>query len=548
MDLMEKVKRPVVEKVCLVVNQGEVIEGALCVTAFHFVFSTRIKAQDEIMFLHTSILLLERQNPSTGTLINVTLKDFRRFSIDFPDVESCNDVFESLEMLSHPGRIDKLHPFFFRPRIPPSDIPPFSPENMTSLFTRYKCPPDDWRVSDCNRGYKLCSSHPEEVIIPAKINDQEIGAVASFRQHGKFPILSYYNSKQRSVILRCGEPLCGTTLKRCKEDIKLLNSCLKIGKGRIFDIRTQQAAQHHMSKGGGVEFPSNYSQWRVEYGSMESITNIQSSYLKLIDVCSDVNNSSWYGRLESSGWLTHVEQLLRAVKHVVHSVYQEGTSVVLHGTNGCDGTLQVSSLAILLMDPQARTIRGFLQLIEREWLQGGHPFSLRHNIVSAAPEKQKGPIFLLFLDAVWQIMRQYPLSFEFNELLLHILFVHSYSSSYGTFLYDNPAERDRHKLREKTESLWDYILLSPDVMSSIINPLYSKNSTLLVVSVHPCSIVFWKRLYLRTDLSPTLSLESHEVLLKLKAENEELKEKLIKIRKELDEVQSKGREYSSVWS
>lgn len=36
----------------------------------------------------------------------------------------------------------------------------------------------------------------------------------------------------------------------------------------------------------------------------------------------------------------------------------KGTSVVLHGTNGCDGTLQVSSLAILLMDPQARTIRG----------------------------------------------------------------------------------------------------------------------------------------------------------------------------------------------
>ena len=40
--------------------------------------------------------------------------------------------------------------------------------------------------------------------------------------------------------------------------------------------------------------------------------------------CSDVSNSSWYGRLEASGWLTHVEQLLRAVKHVAHSVYQEG--------------------------------------------------------------------------------------------------------------------------------------------------------------------------------------------------------------------------------
>ena len=79
----------------------------------------------------------------------------------------------------------------------------------------------------------------------------------------------------------------------------MLNYCLCTGKGRIFDIRTQQSAQHRQSKGilecprvyksilillgGGVEFPSNYSQWRVEYGSMESITNIQSSYLKLIE-------------------------------------------------------------------------------------------------------------------------------------------------------------------------------------------------------------------------------------------------------------------------
>ena len=42
----------------------------------------------------------------------------------------------------------------------------------------------------------------------------------------------------------------------------------------------------------------------------------------------------------------------------------------------------------------------------------------------------------------------------------------------------------------------DYILLSPDVMSSVINPLYSKNNTLLVVSVHPCSIVSQSHIFL----------------------------------------------------
>ena len=73
----------------------------------------------------------------------------------------------------------------------------------------------------------------------------------------------------------------------------------------------------------------------------------------------------------------------------------------------------------------------FVGLVQREWLDGGHPFSLRHQHAGAAPEKEKAPVFLLFLDAVWQIMQQFPLSFEFNECFLHTLFVHSYHSVYG---------------------------------------------------------------------------------------------------------------------
>lgn len=44
-----------------------------------------------------------------------------------------------------------------------------------------------------------------------------------------------------------------------------------------------------------------------------------------------------------------------------------------------------------------------MDLIEREWLDGGHQFSLRHRHVTSAPEKESAPIFLLFLEAVWQV-------------------------------------------------------------------------------------------------------------------------------------------------
>ena len=35
--------------------------------------------------------------------------------------------------------------------------------------------------------------------------------------------------------------------------------------------------------GGGVEVPSNYSQWKVEYASLDKLSNIRVSFTKLIE-------------------------------------------------------------------------------------------------------------------------------------------------------------------------------------------------------------------------------------------------------------------------
>jgi len=48
---------------------------------------------------------------------------------------------------------------------------------------------------------------------------------------------------------------------------------------------------------------------------------------------------------------------------------REGASVLVHGTEGTDSTLQVTSLAQIILDPRCRTIRGFQSLVVREWLQ-----------------------------------------------------------------------------------------------------------------------------------------------------------------------------------
>lgn len=75
--------------------------------------------------------------------------------------------------------------------------------------------------------------------------------------------------------------------------------------------------------------------------------------------------------------------------------------------------------------------------------QAGHPFQLRcaHSAFSHARPKHEAPTFLLFLDCVWQLGRQFPLSLEFGEGMLLALFDHAYASPFGTFLCNNEKER-----------------------------------------------------------------------------------------------------------
>lgn len=48
---------------------------------------------------------------------------------------------------------------------------------------------------------------------------------------------------------------------------------------------------------------------------------------------------------------------------------RDGHSVLVHGSEGTDCALLISTLAQLIMDPSCRTLEGFLALLEREWIQ-----------------------------------------------------------------------------------------------------------------------------------------------------------------------------------
>lgn len=131
-------------------------------------------------------------------------------------------------------------------------------------------------------------------------------------------------------------------------------------------------------------------------------------------------------------------------------------------------------------------------LIEREWIQAGFPFSLRHkhSCYAQARAKTSGSTFVLFLDCVFQLHSQFPCSFEFGTNLLIILFEHSFASQYGTFLGDCERDREAIRLQSKTTSLWSY-LNRPDVLKSLLNTIYEPNQSVIWPSVAPISLVLW---------------------------------------------------------
>ena len=112
--------------------------------------------------------------------------------------------------------------------------------------------------------------------------------------------------------------------------------------------------------------------------------------------------------------------MLSAATAVATAVKVEQRSVLIHCSDGWDRTSQVASLASLLLDPYYRTLQGFAVLVEKEWLSFGHQFATRlgHGQHSVKRTQYCSPVFVQWLDAVWQVVDQFPSCFEFDERYL----------------------------------------------------------------------------------------------------------------------------------
>ncbi|NWT86332.1 MTMR9 protein, partial [Lanius ludovicianus] len=542
MEFAELIKTPRADNVVLHRPFHPAVEGTLCLTGHHLIFSSRRQDNaEELWLLHSNIDSIEKRFVgSLGTII-IKCKDLRIIQLDIPGMEECLNIASSIEALSTLDSVTLMYPFFYRPMFEVLEDG-WSSFLLEQEFELLSSVTNEWRLSCVNKEFSVCPSYPPVVIVPKCVDDEALRKVALFRHGGRFPVLSYYHKKNGMVMMRSSQPLTGTNGRRCKEDEKLINATLRSGRrGFVIDTRPLNVAQQARAKGGGFEQEVHYPQWRRIHKYIERFNILQESFIKLVEACNDQshNMDRWLSKLEASNWLTHIKELLTAACLAAQCIDREGASVLVHGSEGTDSTLQVTSLAQIILDPRCRTIRGFEALVVREWLQAGHPFQQRcaQSAYSNSKQKWEAPVFLLFLECVWQIHRQFPCSFEFNEQFLIMLFEHAYASQFGTFLGNNENERAKLKLPQKTMSLWSWVN-RPEELSRFQNPLYEANSLVIWPSVAPQSLQLWEGVFLRWNRPSKFLEEAEEERINIIKYNKELQAKVNALRRQLAELET----------
>ncbi|XP_036180521.1 myotubularin-related protein 2 isoform X8 [Myotis myotis] len=394
------------------------VRGTLTVTNYRLYFKSM--EQDPPFVLDASLGVISRVEKIGGASsrgensygLETVCKDIRNLRFAHkPEGRTRRSIFENLMKYAFPVS-NNLPLFAF-------EYKEVFPENGWKLYDplleyrRQGIPNESWRITKINERYDLCDTYPALLVVPASIPDEELKRVASFRSRGRIPVLSWIHPESQATITRCSQPMVGVSGKRSKEDEKYLQAIMDSNaqshKIFIFDARPSVNAVANKAKGGGYESEDAYQNTELVFLDIHNIHVMRESLRKLKEIVyPNIEETHWLSNLESTHWLEHIKLILAGALRIADRVESGKTSVVVHCSDGWDRTAQLTSLAMLMLDGYYRTIRGFEVLVEKEWLSFGHRFQLRlgHGDKNHA-DADRSPVFLQFIDCVWQMTRQH---------------------------------------------------------------------------------------------------------------------------------------------
>ncbi|XP_042220844.1 myotubularin-related protein 10-B-like isoform X2 [Homarus americanus] len=354
--------------------------------------------------------------PSRLSGLQLVLKNLRIINFSFKFTPAGEDLRVAQALLHHafPPTIDHLFLSCGHPP-PPPGIPDFCmAQDWEREIQRTRCP--NWRVSKHNEFFNLCSSLPAVVVVPRDLLDAQLEQAAQHFQGTRPPVW-------------CWGSLAGAALVRMAQ---------------ISPSITDKQQENRMMGLVHRCHPKKLQPFIMDLDQiLPSLKDIQISYMKLRELHTpDDPTQFWeqdrhyYSRWESSRWLSHVSKCLEGAKKAANAMLHHNSSVILQESEGRDLSAVISSLVQLILDPQVRTIRGFHCLIQKEWVALGHPFSTRLGHTRNQVEEQS-PVWLLFLDCVYQVSVQHYAALEFTSEYLVALWHSAHCSLHSSFMFNS---------------------------------------------------------------------------------------------------------------
>lgn len=173
-----------------------------------------------------------------------------------------------------------------------------------------------WRVSQINIEFKLCSSYPKLLIVPACISDETLMSVSNFRSSRRIPAVIYRHLSNGAIIARSSQPEVGWLGWRNSKDEQLLkalsDACsfdsginsdnsktidlandspetsqcenVEIDKPKkilIVDARSYASAVTNRARGGGVECAEYYPSAEIQFMNLGKLKHNKTKLLSI---------------------------------------------------------------------------------------------------------------------------------------------------------------------------------------------------------------------------------------------------------------------------
>uniref|UniRef100_A0A673HX84 phosphatidylinositol-3,5-bisphosphate 3-phosphatase n=1 Tax=Sinocyclocheilus rhinocerous TaxID=307959 RepID=A0A673HX84_9TELE len=523
-----------------------VVRGTLTITDYKLFFKSLVRDPPFVLDVNLgaisrleSIAVQSHGENTQG--LEIVCKDLRNPRFAYRKEGQSNlEVFEILSKYAFPLFHNlPLFAFKYRETFPEDGWKIYDP---VAEYKRQGLPNESWIISKVNSSYEVCETYPALLVLPSNVTEDELKRVAAFRAKRRFPVLSWIHPESQAAIVRCGQPQVGPTDRRCREDERYLQTILDANaqshKLCIFDARQSTVADTNKAKDGGYENESFYINVELNFLEIPNIHVMRESLRKLKEVVYPaIDQQRWFSSVDSTHWLEYIRLLLAGAVRIADRIESGKTSVVVHCSDSWDRTAQLTSLAMLMLDAHYRSLRGFQVLLEKEWLSFGHRFASRvgHGDGNHA-NSERSPLFVQFIDCVWQMTRQFPSAFEFNELFLITVLDHLYSCLFGTFLYNSEQERVSKEVYSKTVSLWSYV---NSQLEEFTNPLYVNYEHHVLYPVASLRhLELWVSYYVRWNPRMRPQVPVHQSLKELLVLKSELQKRVDELKRDAASSQS----------